>query len=177
MDFLRTLVTFLSLGACVSSVSATNAIVEPVSKNYPCCESPEIMVDDHEDCEQTWESAEKKIIATYHPDQLAHPPECQAPCTSVSSVKISMDKCLNVQHNMICSRSDGTINEKNTNYIAITNNCPETPKPNARSAASSHNSYNGWVPGPLACVFTLICVVIPFYCARRNGGNHIQANQ
>ena len=35
----------------------------------------------------------------------------------------------------------------------------------------------GWVPGPLACVFTLICVVIPFYCARRNGGNHIQANQ
>ena len=44
---------------------------------------------------------------------------------------------------LLQQRSDGTINEKNTNYIAITNNCPETPKPNARSAASSHNSYNG----------------------------------
>ncbi|CAL8258905.1 unnamed protein product [Boreogadus saida] len=150
MDFLRTLVTFLSL------VSAKKANLVKESKSSPCCGSPEIEDDAPKDCEQTWVS-ERKIIAEYHPD---HPPVCLAPCSSVSSGKLGMHRCLPVTLIMICLDSKGNVElEKITNYTETKDNCL-TPAAIAKSVASPRYSFYGLVPAPLLCVFTLICLGI-----------------
>ncbi|CAL8359142.1 unnamed protein product [Arctogadus glacialis] len=119
------------------------------------------------------------IIATYHPDQLAHPPVCQAPCSNVSLGRLSMDRCLNVTLKMVCTDSDGNVKwEKITDYTANTDKSPVTTEVIVKSVKTNHHNqsprlYYGILAAVLLVVF-LALIVLLCKSSRGNHCNHIQ---